>query len=270
MDLNVLEIPERKQLDYREYVKRRAAPEDCSIVIDQPTVLTHKGKVIAIYTLLEDDAMPILAACNSIRYDKTLRTNGLKTTSRVFGYLPRNVLRQDFCNVTSLAKEAPAANKIISEFGAILTDHYKRYAPDTFQEHEVELGAKIKDEYRIPRSVFTSGIINKNNPLKYHFDTGNIRDVFSVMLVLRESVDGGLLCLPEFDVAFFLQNKALFMFDGQGILHGVTPMTIREGGYRYSLVYYAMMGLWKCLTLSEEMARIKNLRTDREIKRAAK
>jgi hypothetical protein len=78
------------------------------------------------------------------------------------------------------------------------------------------------------------------------------------MLVLREGMKGGWLVLPEYDARFFLRNNSIFMFDGQQILHGVTPMAKeREDGYRYSIVYYSLRGMWKCLTLTEELAQAR-------------
>jgi hypothetical protein len=59
------------------------------------------------------------------------------------------------------------------------------------------------------------------------------------------------------------------MFDGQSVLHGVTPITkTNPDAVRYSIVYYSLQQIWNCLPLSEEVARIRNLKTKRERARA--
>lgn len=123
-------------------------------------------------------------------------------------------------------------------------------------------------DYVIQDSAFTSGIINKNNPLKYHFDRGNFVDVWSNMLVFKHRIEGGFLSCPEFDIGFELKHNSLLMFDGQGILHGVTPIK-RHGpeSYRYSIVYYSMRQMWQCRPLGEEIDRIRKKKTERERKR---
>jgi hypothetical protein len=79
-----------------------------------------------------------------------------------------------------------------------------------------------------------------------------------------------MLALPEYDLAVAVKHKSLFFFDGQGILHGVTPMRLlRPQAKRYSLVYYSMRGMWKCEPLGAELARIRRKRTEREARRAA-
>lgn len=267
MQLTKLDLP-RREIDYTRFIKRRAAESDCTLTIDEPTILTSNGKLVAIYDILDADVDGVVEAVTGIKYSVSERTGGLKSTSRVFGYMPRITMRRDYCTSVSLAFDSPKKHAVVAEFGKLLSKNYQLRAPEVYAKHLEELGKKIKPDWVIPDSVFTSGIINKNNPLKYHLDTGNIKDVFSCMLVLRQGVEGGYLCLPEFDVKFMLKDKSVFMFDGQGIVHGVTPMRVQEGGYRYSLVYYAMRQLWKCMTIDQELARIKQVKTEREVNRA--
>ena len=59
------------------------------------------------------------------------------------------------------------------------------------------------------------------------------------------------------------------MFDGQGLVHGVTPVEAGEDAvYRYSVVYYSLRMMWQCLTTWEEVERARVLKTKREQKRA--
>lgn len=264
-------IVKRKDIDFKEYIKRSAQESDYDILIKEPCIVKdEQGKVLAIFDILPIDTSGVVHALNKINYPTTTRSNGLKTTSRIFGYSPRVAMRKDFCSSTSLATEQPTEHSIVCNFGFDIEKYYKTYYPEGFEKHAAITQEKILPEYRIKReSIFTSGIINKNNPLKYHFDTGNFKDVYSAMVVFKgDGVEGGYLSIPEYGIGFELGNNSLFMFDGQGILHGVTPIKkTSPTSYRYSIVYYSMQQIWNCLTLTEEIARIKNLKTQREQKR---
>jgi hypothetical protein len=128
--------------------------------------------------------------------------------------------------------------------------------------------SKVLNEWAIRDTPFTSGIINKNNPLKYHFDAGNFRGMYSCMVGFKQDVGGGFLALPDYGVAVEIAHNSVFMFDGQEILHGVTPIRrLSTKAFRYTIVYYSLQQIWKCLPLDGELARIRKLKTEREEKR---
>jgi len=128
---------------------------------------------------------------------------------------------------------------------------------------------KVLKDYQIENTPFTSGIINKDNQLKYHFDTGNFKDVYSCMLGFKEDILGGYLALPEYNCAFEIEDNSLFIFDGQNILHGVTPFEkLTEKSYRYTIVYYSLKRMWQCLPINDEVVRIRNKRLEIEERRA--
>ena len=132
-------------------------------------------------------------------------------------------------------------------------------------KHAEVTGEKVLGEYKIPKTPFTSGIVNKDNQLKYHFDTGNFKEVYSAMLVLKRDIAGGHLSIPEFDMGIELKNNSLFMFDGQGLLHGVTPIFKKTArAVRYSIVYYSMRQMWNCLPITDELIRIRKKKAERE------
>lgn len=262
-------ILKRKSLPFKEYIKRSALETDYKTLIEEPTVIIDEddGKIKIIYDqLLDFDTSDIVGALQGIRYDEGMRTRGLKSRSRIFGYRPRHEMRGDFCSVASLAKENPMQHAVIASLGPRLEEYYRKYDEVMYARHLKITGENVKKNYRINGgSVFTSGIINKNNPLKYHFDTGNFNEVYSCMIVFKKDVDGGFLSVPEYDIAFRLPNNSIFLFDGQGILHGVTP--IRHTGmeaYRYSIVYYSLKRMWQCLEVDEELARFREKKTRRE------
>lgn len=157
---------------------------------------------------------------------------------------------------------------MVTEFGTKLAGIYYTNAPEVFSKHNKTTLDNVEGEWVIPKTPFTSGIINKNNPLKYHFDTGNFRDVYSAMVVFKKDIDGGYLSLPEYNVGMKLQSNSVFLFDGQSVLHGVTPIKRKDPvAYRYSIVYYSLRQMWNCDPLNEELARIRQVKTERELKR---
>lgn len=266
---------ERRPLDLATYRLRRADDGDCSQVIGEPFELRDAGALKIVYLELADDPLDgpslerIYHAVQRVHFNTSARTRGLVSTSRVFGYLPRITIRRDYCTATSLSAEQPTEHADIAAGAAIVSRHYRAVHPDLYGRHQAAAADLPVQSYRLEDDVFTSGIINENNPLKYHFDSGNLPDVWSGMLVFRDGVSGGMLALPEYDIAVALKHKSLFLFDGQGILHGVTPMRLlRPSARRYSLVYYSMRGLWSCEPLGAELARIRRKRTDREARRA--
>lgn len=148
-----------------------------------------------------------------------------------------------------------------------MAEHFpKEYA---YQDSKVR---QVLEEWRIPGSVFTSGIINNRNALNYHLDSGNYEKCLSAMIVMQRGTSGGNLVLPEYDakISFEGEKPRLIIFDGQGILHGVTPINyLTPDAHRYSVVYYPLKSLWKCLPPKEELAFARKSRVESERKKAA-
>jgi len=260
----------RKPIDYAAYVRRSALESDYSTLVTEDTLVTENGVPRILYATLSGDVTKyIRQACKNIRYVTDIRTNGLKTTSRIFGYSPRNVIRKDFCSSTSMATEHPQEHAVICDFGQHLAQLYAQHFPNVYAIHEDVVQERVHEGWRIAKTPFTSGVVNKNNPLKYHFDAGNITDVLSNMVVFKRDVGGGYLACPEFDLGFEVADNTVILFDGQNILHGVTPIT-RYGrhAYRYSVVYYTLQRMWSCLPITEEIARVRSVRVARETRRA--
>lgn len=260
----------KRELDLREYKHRSPAESDYAELLTESTLLFNAdtGALEIVYLVLEDDASDVAAAINRIKFGKNTRSGGLVTTSRIIGHQPRNLPNRDFCTAASLAVEDPEAHRTIAAYANKIAGYYRHYNPKLYERHG-ELTEKVLDEWRMEGSVFTSGIINKNNPLAYHFDAGNFSNVWSNMLVLKKDVTGGYLSVPEYDVAFALPNNSLLMFDGQSLLHGVTPIgTHSEEAYRYSIVFYSLKQMWHCLPIDEEIIRLRKRRTERERRRA--
>jgi hypothetical protein len=272
--MNVIEV-KAKDVNAKELKSRFATESDASILIKDNTLLVEDGVPILLYKKIDwCDTDELRKCCMGVKYTTDTRLPkknmpGITTRSAIFGYRPRIPLRQDFCSATSMANVNPTEHKIITNFASKLTDVYREYFPETFAVHE-QKALDVKDEWRIPNSVFTSGIINKNNPLQYHHDSGNFKGVLSNMIAFKNGVAGGRLVLPEYDMKLEIADNTITIFDGQSIVHGVTPIKkYTEDAYRYTIVYYSLEQMWKCETIKDEVLRIRKVKRERELKRLA-
>lgn len=269
-------VRRRESLVFSAYRVRSAADTDYDLLLRRATIVldVDSGKpVIAYFPLDAEPAYaPTLAAIESalhrIKYQTNFRTSGLPTTSRIFGYHPRVTIRNDYCGATSLALEMPSEHAAIAAGVELIGPIYQAVAPDVYERHCTISAEKVLPDYSLAGSAFTSGIVNQNNPLKYHFDSGNFDGVWSAMLGFKRSIANGYLVLPAYRLALEIADRSLTMFDGQGILHGVSPFRLlRPDARRHTIVYYSLKGMWQCRPLGEEIARIRKLRTERERKR---
>lgn len=259
---------QKRNLDLKEYTYRVAAPKDCGTVISKPTQIYEGEELKIVYCEMSERLHALVKALETINYERSFRTGGLPTNSRIFGYSPRSTLRKDFCSTTSLASQFPKEHSAIAGHAKIADKYYGKWNPDLHISHKTTTQEKVRQDWQLEDSVFTSGIVNKNNPLRYHFDTGNFKGVWSAMMVFKDGVEGGGLNVPEYGLHFSLNDHSLLMFDGQGLLHGVTPFRLlKPSGYRYSIVYYSLRQMWNCLPPAAELDRIRKVKTQREIKR---
>jgi len=254
----------------KDYVYRTALESDYSKLIKEDVTLIDEDtkKIIAVYFIIPKVPKEIIQALFKIKYVKDKRLKGLITNSRIFGWRPREVIRNDFCAAASLASQSPKEHTDIINFGKILTKYYKKFCPSIYKEHKKITETKILKKWQIEDTPFSSGIINKENALHYHFDSGNFVNVYSNQVGFRSNIKGGFLSIPEYDIGLEIGNKSVVLFDGQKILHGVTPIKkIGKHAYRYTIVYYTLKQMWNCEPLNIELARIKARRTSVEQKR---
>jgi len=268
--MQILEITPKK-VDFKQFKMRSALEADCSTLVNYDCMITENGKPKILYMKVNSPTSHLRWAVQTIEYAETLRTNGLKTRSAIFGFSPRVTMRKDFCSATAMARNFPEQHFVICEFAKELTKLYLQHFPDTLEQHYEAVKSKVLSEWTIKETPFTSGIVNKNNPLKYHHDAGNFKNVLSNMIVLKRGVAGGRLACPEYDVKFECDDNHVVIFDGQQILHGVTPIIKPPGNsdscYRYSVVYYSLEQMWNCDNVNEEVKRIRKVKKEREFKR---
>jgi hypothetical protein len=233
--------------------------------------------IVMAYLEIPDDCAPLIPYLQRIRFRESDRTSGVSTRARVVGYLEPNRIRQrDFCTISGLGKEDPEVHAAILHYAAVATAHYQRLNPELYALHMAETG-KVLEEYRVEDTPFTSGIVNRDNVLAYHYDSGNIRNVWSLMLGFKRNVEEGFLVVPEYDLALEVADNTLSGFDGQVALHGVSPFKIKPGrppktpygdwAYRFTIVYYAKVGMWQCLPEKDEARKAKLLTTKKMLMR---
>lgn len=238
-------------------------------VVTEPAVFTEGGQPRIIFDHAPFPGTNLVQACKSITYTVEDRTSGLTSRSRIFGFQPRNALRRDFCGAAGMAYDHPAAHRTFTAAALRMADVFDAQHPAGAAAQRTQVQG-VLPEWRLPGGAFTSGIVNWDNPLRYHHDGGNFAGAWSAMVVLAHGIAGGRLVLPEYGLAFDFAGPRpmVILFDGQGVLHGVTRIEkTRADGYRYSIVWYALKGMCKCLTQREELARIRKVKTEREQKR---
>jgi hypothetical protein len=263
--MQTIEI-KRTPLEIKDFVKRRAETSDFKTLITEPCLITENGVPRILYAKVDPvQSQAVRSAVKAIKYTPTQRTAGLKTTSATFGYAPRNTIMKNYCSATVMAANNPKQHSAICDFGETLASLYSEFFPDVYKMHKGVVSEKMLPEWVIGQTPFTSGIVNKNNPLKYHFDGGNIKDVLSNMVVFKHGVVGGFLSCPEFGIGFECADNTVILFDGQNILHGVTPIQKQtESAYRYSVVYYTLQQIWNCKPITEEIIFARQNRAKRE------
>jgi len=252
-----------RRVDLKKYKYRQAQESDCPELIDYDCCVqvNDAPAIVYLHSLRTSAVLNLRQAVKSVKYQSSTRTSGLETRSRIFGYSPRNHVRNMPCRATSLAIDQPDEHQSLCCAAEEASLHYQRHFPETYSKH-AELMQKILPEWSIPNSVFTSGIANHNNPLHYHFDSGNFSRVCSSMFGFRHQASGGHLCCPDIGLRFAIGDCSLILFDGQGLLHGVTPIKKHSpSAFRYTVVYYSLKQMWNCETVTGEIERLRAKRT---------
>ncbi len=263
-------LVKKREINHKEFIKRPAVESDFSTLVREDAVLVDEnGKKVLLYFKFKESTDELRNTVKSIKYNKSTRSGGLVTNSKIFGFDPATGIRKPYCSATALAIHEPHKHDVIVGFGTKINEIYREYLPEAYAEHNQMADDKINPDWRIPGTPFTSGIVNQNNQLNYHFDSGNFDGVYSNMIVLKNNTAGGYLSLPEYDIGLECGDNTLVMFDGQNILHGVTPIRLfGKSAHRYSLVYYTLKAIWNCDELTEEVLKVRNRRVKIEERNA--
>lgn len=92
----------------------------------------------------------------------------------------------------------------------------------------------------IGSSRWTTAAVNANSAVGFHRDAANAKGCWSGMVVLTHRCDGGALILPEYGIGIHPSDGTMILFNGAEATHGVTPITLLPGGYRYSIPFFTL------------------------------
>lgn len=223
------------------------------------------GEPVFLYAPLPGDLTAYRAAVRAVPITTTLRGSGTRNASRTFGMASRNViLRRESCRPASLALDRPELHAVLVALADGLRELMEANVPERLAVDRATVAEVGADWRMAPGSVWTSGNINVGSALPYHRDRANY-PVWSGMPVLRRGVRGGYLHVPAYDATIACRDGWVVCFDGNRVVHGVTPMEERDpDGYRVSVVYYALRNMKQCLPCDQERAAAAQRRTDRE------
>lgn len=265
----------KNKIDLNNYIKKVANEKDCSNIIDFDCLIYIDGiPKIAYLTIPNELTKYVRQSCLNVKLNHVERLSpGLitKGKNRVFGYRPARQMSQfaSTCSTTGMAKDFPLEHSALCSFSKVAKEYYEKIFTTQYNNNLNVVKQKILKEWTLEDTVFTSGIINKDSVLQYHFDIGHVSKALSVMLTLKKDLIGGHLAIPEINTLLKLSDNTLLIFDGQELLHGVTPILKKsQKGYRFTIVYYSLIQMWKCLTIDEEVIKARKKRFDKEHKRA--
>jgi hypothetical protein len=260
--------------NHLEWVKKRPSAKDVATIVtagDHGVLLKDEetGKTFLSFVPVDAPAVPLLNAVESIKYPRSYRTDGLQSVATTFGFQPRIPLRRDYCSTAALAYTYPDQHKVLIEYGRIAGELMRKLHPQEYDAQVKYLDREVHSDWRDPGTHFTSGIVNKKNSLVYHRDRGNVPGSWSTMLTLtRDLGPNGMLAIPEYDLALQFRGFEMTTFNGADIVHGVTPISVMsKTATRYSVVYYALKDMSKCLCREEEVKRIRTVKTQRSERR---
>tara|TARA_R110000744_G_scaffold115679_1_gene216494 strand:- start:26 stop:859 length:834 start_codon:yes stop_codon:yes gene_type:complete len=238
-------------------------------VIKENTAFYLDDICIGIYINVDKNLLNyVREAVTSTKYVETYRANTLPTKSSVFGALPRVALRNDFCRFSNKTNEEKTNTNKLFTFQETLCKIYKEHLPELYDYDLHQARGSVNDDYRLIDTPYTTANINVNHAIKYHKDSGNIKNSFSNVLILKEHCTGGELVLPEYRVALEQSDGALCIFSGQKEIHGVMPIKpYKENFYRASIVYYTLAALEHCYPYKQEVSRLNLKKRERALKR---
>jgi hypothetical protein len=129
-----------------------------------------------------------------------------------------------------------AAKEMSVVMGQLLPEHLKS---------QLEAVSEVDDKWMFGE-LFTSSISNFNIAAPFHRDTANIKQTLNAIYTHRHNSDGGSLYVPDYDACFEMPTDSLLLYPAWRNVHAVTPIIpTHDGGYRNSLVFYALSGFLK-------------------------
>lgn len=196
---------------------------------------------------------------------KNERLSGIGANTVLLGYTAPNKMYKRYAGkLAPIHIETKQTGDLFMALAPIMWKRFQDTLPDQAKRHDALTRGTLHQDWLMAGTPFSSGVVNDNAVLPYHKDAGNIKDAWSMMLVLRNKVDGGYLDIPEYDVTLGVPDLSVMFFCGQSLMHGVTPMIKRSSdAYRFSIVYYTKTALRDCGSAEDEIKRAQIAATQR-------
>lgn len=233
--------------------------------IKEPCILEleNGGKLIYIPRFLNKpkDLGEIL---NKLKYTTGKRSNGILEKRIYFGSRPKK-FTDPICSKSEANFTYPVEWNLLSSLAKIVTKNfYCKYDLGMYRKLIKEIKKEIHSDYHIKGSPFTSIVINKNSAMRYHFDSGNIKNSLSAMIVLKNQCHGGQLVFPNYNIHFNMNDGDLILFNGNRVLHGVNNFNLLSPeAYRLSIVFFSRAKMCECKSLSEELKKAQELESQK-------
>ena len=256
----------KKTIEEKELMKRHANEHDAKVEITWDAEIYCDGELVVVMKKVNYNLNKLRSLLKWHKFKVDTRLSWVKTQSQTFWYRPRSPLRFDYC-WKSWAQLWDQIYFELEQISKKLDEGYSLSLPEKYWTHK-EQTEKVLPEYKIKWTVFTSWIVNKDNPLKYHYDRGNFDGVYSNMIMIRDWVVWGNLIIPEMDIKLNIQDGYVVMFDWQKILHWVSPIIkTKKDSNRFTIVYYSLKQMRKCLTHEQELIEARKRKYDLYMKR---
>lgn len=241
-------------------------------LIDTDTIVYENDKPTLGYFFVPDTLLQdIRKVVRGTKIHKSSRTDGLPTQSTIYGVLPRNNLRVDYCRFTPATKKEISFYRTMNNYCEVLCEYYEKFFPENYALAKNDVDSNIVGDWRHNKTPFQTININVNHAIKYHRDTGNFRSAMSTVLIVKNHMGGGELPVPEYDITLSQRDGAFTIFDGQSLLHGVLPIKPkRPDAYRASIVFYSMNALKNCYPYQAEIDRLGKRERDKSVTRYSK
>ena len=189
---------------------------------------------------------------------KTAQASGVR--SGIVGYFDRYP-RIPYCRQTSFNEnhldKFDKVRPVFEMMGGVL----EKYLPDKYK-NQMEACESTHPSWVIKGTPFTTITVNKNFRTMMHRDAGDLSTGFGVMACLRSGqYDGSFFCMPEYGVAFDMDDGDVLLGAVHDEWHGNTPFEDPSEGYeRWTLVAYYREKMMNCGSPSEELERARSLK----------
>lgn len=240
---------ETYSLDYEptpELKDRPASEDQCAIMSEgeNPCQVQVGDRIVMAYDPRPAEIEMLRSTLGDITYvPKVL--NGQSTESVQFGFQPGADDRAPHRAGELLwsRKYRKQSNRLYM-YAELPDKLYKEAMKEDRLKHLHAVNENIPKEWRLSSTAWTNGIVNKGNALVLHRDGGSYNGAATGTIVLQKGIEGGAVVFPEIGFGIKPKDGARMVFDGQLLLHGVTPFRVmEEGGYRFSVVYYTLSAL---------------------------